>query len=75
MGQYDKSTLQNYETDRNAQSKLGEFFRLANSESAPVWVRDEYNRSSRKFEAYKYDDVNNWSEFNGSRLVYVDFVY
>lgn len=28
--------------------KRGEFFRLANSESAPVWVRDEYNRSSKK---------------------------
>lgn len=55
--------------------KRGEFFRLANSESAPVWVRDEYNRSSKKFEAYKYDNVNYWSEFKGSRLVYVDFVF
>lgn len=53
----------------------GEFFRLANSESAPVWVRDDYNRSSKKFEAYKYDNVNYWSEFKGSRLVYVDFVF
>lgn len=25
--------------------KHGEFFRLANSESAPVWVRGEYDRS------------------------------
>ena len=55
--------------------KRGEFFRLANSESAPVWVRDEYNRSSKKFEAYKYDNVNYWGEFKGSRLVYVDFVF
>lgn len=37
--------------------------------------RDEYNRSSKKFEAYKYDNVNYWSEFKGSRLVYVDFVF
>lgn len=55
--------------------KRDDFFRLANSESAPVWVRDEYNRSSKKIEAYKYDNVNYWSEFKGSRLVYVDFVF
>lgn len=55
--------------------RVGEFFRLSESESAPVWVRDEYNRSSRKYEAYKYDNVNHWGEFKGTRLVYVDFTF
>ena len=55
--------------------KHGEFFRLANSESAPVWVRGDYNRSSKKFEAYKYYDVNYWNEFSGSRIVFIDFIF
>lgn len=55
--------------------KRGDFFRLANSETAPVWVRGDYNRSSKKFEAYKYYDVNYWNEFRGSRIVFVDFEF
>ena len=53
----------------------GDFFRLANSETAPVWVRGDYNRDSKKFEAYKYNDVNYWNEFRGSRVVFVDFEF
>lgn len=55
--------------------KHGEFFRLANSETAPVWVRGDYNRSSKKFKAYKYYDVNYWNEFRGSRIVFIDFIF
>lgn len=55
--------------------KRGDFFRLTESETAPVWIRDDYNRSTRKYEAYKYDDVNHWGEFKGARLVYVDFTF
>ena len=51
--------------------KHGDFFRLANSETAPVWVRGDYNRASKKFEAYKYNDGNYWNEFRGSRVVFV----
>lgn len=55
--------------------RRGEFFRLANSESAPVWVRDDYNRSTKKFEAHKYDNMGTWVNFSGSRAVYVDFSF
>lgn len=55
--------------------KQGTFFRLTESATAPVWVRDEYNRRDKKFEAYKYDNVYHWSEFSASRMVYVDFVF
>ena len=55
--------------------KHGEFFRLANSDTAPVWVRGDYNRASKKFETYKYNDVNYWNEFRGSRIVFVDFEF
>lgn len=49
-----------------------EYFRFSNSESAPLWIRGEYDRSDKKFECYKYDNVNHWTEFKGTRLVYVD---
>lgn len=52
--------------------KQGEFFRLTNSETAPVWIRNVYDRRIKKFEAYKYDNVNHWSLLSGSRLVYVE---
>ena len=55
--------------------KHGDFFRLSNSETAPVLVRGDYNRDSKKFEAYKYDNVNYWNEFRGSRIVFVDFEF
>ena len=50
--------------------KRGEFFRLANSEFAPVWVRDEYDRSERKYLCYKWDDVNHWTYMRSVRAVY-----
>lgn len=50
--------------------KEGEYFRLTNSESAPVWVRGYYERSERKYECYKYDNVNVEGFLSGSRLVY-----
>ena len=55
--------------------KQGYFFRLSNSDTAPVWVRGDYNRSSKKFDAYKYNNVNYWNEFRGSRIVFVDFEF
>lgn len=50
--------------------KEGEYFRLTNSENAPVWVRGYYERSERKYECYKYDNVNAEGFLSGSRLVF-----
>lgn len=52
--------------------KREEFFRLANSETSPLWIRGEYDRSDKRFECYKYDNINHFSEFTGKRLVFVD---
>lgn len=35
-----------------------------------VWVRGEYNRSSRKYECYKWEDVNHTHEFDGSNGIH-----
>lgn len=52
-----------------------EFFKLSPSESAPVWVRDSYDRSSRKYFVYKFDDINSSKLVAGSRAVYVGFTF
>ena len=45
-------------------------FRLAGNDDAPVWVRDEYDRSERKYLCYKWDDVNHWAYMRSARGVY-----
>ena len=48
----------------------GDLFRLAGNDDAPVWVRDEYDRSERKYLCYKWDDVNHWAYMRSVRAVY-----
>lgn len=48
----------------------GDLFRLAGNDDAPVWVRDEYDRSERKYLCYKWDDVNHWTYMRSVRSVY-----
>lgn len=48
----------------------GDLFRLAGNDDAPVWVRDEYDRSERKYLCYKWDDVNHWTYMRSVRGVY-----
>lgn len=53
----------------------GEYFRLKDSETSPVWIRGEYVPSEKKYSIYKYEDVNHERLFKGSTLVYVGFTY
>ena len=55
--------------------KRGEFFKLKDSPTSPMWVRSEYCRSERKYSCYKYDDVNHESFFKGDRIVFTDFYF
>ena len=48
----------------------GDLFRLAGNDDAPVWVRDEYDRSERKYLCYKWNDVNHWTYMRSVRAVY-----
>lgn len=48
----------------------GDLFRLAGNDDAPVWVRDEYDRSERKYLCYKWDDVNHCTYMRSVRAVY-----
>lgn len=66
------------------QVKKGEFFTLTDKVkynedgevlSKYVYVRDAYDRESKKYEVYKFDDVCNYRYMNGTRIVYIDFVF
>lgn len=55
------------------QVKLGEFFKFV--PSGRVFVRGEYDRSSRTFAYYPFDDVNNEHFARGERQVITDFEF
>lgn len=66
------------------QVKKGEFFALSNNVkcnedgevlSKYVYVRDAYDRESKKYGVYKFDDVNDYRFMKGTRIVYVGFVF
>ena len=40
-----------------------------------VWVKDEYNRSARKYEVYKFEDVNYTALRNGTCYVTIDMTF
>lgn len=55
--------------------KKGEFFRLRESDTAPVWVRDEYIPALKKFSTYKFDDVNHEHLLKGNTIVFTGFAF
>lgn len=55
--------------------KKGDFFRLKESDTAPVWVRGEYLSSEHKYSTYKFDDVNHEKLMLGNKIVFTDFAY
>lgn len=61
--------------------KKGDFFTLKDVSGSTfipdhvVWVRGDYDQSSKKYECYKYDDVNHFSYFRADRVVFTDFIF
>lgn len=55
--------------------KKGEYFRLAESDTATVWLRGEYIREAKKYSTYRYDDVNHERLLRGNKLVWVEFTF
>ena len=52
--------------------KKDDFFRFRNDESAPLWVRDYYDRSEKKFCVHAYDDVNRFLLRKGTVTVFIE---
>lgn len=58
--------------------KKRDFFTLKPCEEVKecnVWVRDFYNRSTKRYECYKFSDVNHYRSFNRNLIVYTDFIF
>lgn len=55
--------------------KPGEYVKLVPSEKAPVWVRTDYDRSSKTYWLKKFDDVCAGLAVKGDRTVYVGFTF
>ena len=55
--------------------KKGDFFRLSSSESAPVWVKGDYDRSDKTFSCYRFDDVNHETFLKATRQVFTEFEF
>lgn len=54
--------------------KKGEFFKLKESANR-VYVRDDYDRSEKKYSCFAFDDVCAYRMFKGDKLVYVGFTF
>jgi hypothetical protein len=55
--------------------KLGDFLKLKDSETAPVWVRDEYCRFNKKYRIYKFEDINHDRYIKKGTKVYIGFTF
>lgn len=58
--------------------KIGEYLTLKPEEFPKeniVWVRGEYNHSSKMYSLYKFSDVNHERFVKGDKECYVDFIF
>lgn len=55
--------------------KKGDFFRFRESDTAPVWVRDEFLPAIKKFNTHKFDDVNHEALLSGDAKVFIGFTF
>ena len=58
--------------------KKGDFFTLrpiAAPTESQVWIRGDYDRSQRKFEATRFDDASMSRMFQSTREIFTDFMF
>lgn len=58
--------------------KKGDFFTLRpvdEPKESQVYVRDDYDRSEKKYGAYKFSDVNSFRSFKPTTQVYTGFTF
>lgn len=56
-------------------TKPGELVKLKPSESAPVWKRGAFDRSTGRYSLSAWDDINRETLRKGSTLVYTGFTF
>ena len=58
--------------------KKGEYFTkkpIEEPKESQVWVRGEYDRSEKKYEAFNFADVSRTILLKGSAEIYTDFTF
>ena len=53
----------------------GEYVKFKATESAPVWVRGDYSRESKKYEFYAFDDINKVAYKKADSGVFIGFSF
>ena len=59
-----------YKETRVNKVNQGTYFKLKPTDTAPVWVRDHYDKSSKTYACHKYDDSNHEKFLKGTRKIY-----
>lgn len=54
--------------------KHGEFFKLK-EDSKRVYIKDEYDRSEKKYCCIAFDDISAWRMFKGDKKVFAGFTF
>ena len=58
--------------------KKGDFFTLkpiAEPKESQVFIRGDYDRTEKKYECTRFDDINRWRLLKPSTVVYTDFIF
>lgn len=56
------------------QLKKGDLFKVKES-AKDVYLYDGYNRFTKKYSAYKYEDINSFREFKKDTKVFINFEF
>ena len=54
---------------------LGTYFKLKPTDTAPVWVRDHFDRATQTYACHKYEDSNHETFLKGNRDIYINFTF
>jgi len=53
----------------------GQYFRLKDTETSPVWVRGEFVRGEGKYSCTKFDDTNHEKLMKPTQNIYIGFKF
>lgn len=54
----------------------GTYFKLKPTDTAPVWVRDHFDRATQtSYACHKYEDSNHETFLKGNRDIYINFTF
>lgn len=60
--------------------KKGEWFTISNHDgeevqARKVYIRDEYDRSTKKYVCVSFDDISHSRQLKGSTRVFINFIF